>query len=329
MDALAASGPKVTIPVMLVQATYKACERIKTIALQILTRAVDWVKKTLACNIAPLILPSLLPKRFPVSQEAVDTILAELNSSQSKAMAATYTSPDAAKISVLTLLSSKNPSKTTVIYLPSRSGSWQDSIQYLRRLHLDANVHIYAPNFRSKDAATLENDIYQFSKWLIQNGIPSDKLIFFGSDIGAFIATCVAGKLADEDITVDVISDAGAKSMHSYVQHNFPLCSNAVATFVSSIGWEFDVEEALKKLKGRFISLSSPHDPVVPPSISVNTLTENTTLQCTVLNIAKDENIFAQEQPQRAEDPNCCIHTRPYTEQEHAALVQVIRAGRR
>lgn len=269
--------------------------------------------------VAKIVLPRL---EITVSQESINNHFKELRNLGSTAVAATFGPKN---LSVLSLLSpsSKNPEQKTVIYLPARSSCWQQHLRYLKKLHLDSGVHIYAPNYHGNKADMLVTDIHAFTKWLIQNGIPANKLILFGSDMGAAIATCTAAKLEEEGITVDVISDGGYKSFGAYIRHNVPLCSKMAAKIVQAASWEFDVEGALKKLKGRFYCLASPQDSTVPPWISVKSLVDDA--RC----IVKDENEFMREHPQYAQDPDYNPHTRPFTRREHEALVAAITSCRR
>jgi len=237
-----------------------------------------------------------------------------------------------AKLSVISMTRPEN--RHTLVYFPGHYEIWQSAANFLSKLHVEADVNVYAINYRGTGTSSgfpetedlLLEDAKAFINDLVAtHNIPKESICLAGSDIGGAIAT-----LAGSELLCDVISIRSFRSLTKLIQATFPLFSNAAAQFAKGLHWNFDVETALKNHTKSFITVFSENDPQIPYEQSTRAFIEQQTeepLKCKKITTIKlDEADFLIESPQYAEDPDCNPHVRPLTTNERGQLVVAIKS---
>ncbi len=292
------------------------------------------VRTALCSLVARFVIYSLNELKAEVFAEKVSGTFAKLTSEGSTASEKRF---EMLSTVAICYPQDKNPTKKTVIYVPSKLEIWQQSVEYLACLHKDAGVDVYSLNFRGSGTsngfplveATVIEDVEAFVASIIKTGVDPKNIVLFGDDIGATYSIKAAAALADKGYDVNVIASRCYKSLTSLIRSVFPIAQNFIANSCANLGWSGDAECDLPKLKGSIVCVYSDEDPYIPQEEALKSALDNApagSLHLKKISYVKmSESDFAAEFPEAVKDPAYDPHIRPFTTNEHEQLMQLIR----
>jgi hypothetical protein len=109
------------------------------------------------------------------------------------------------------------------------------------------------------EEAIIQDSVELVTKTIEEKKVLPSAITLYGTSLGGAIATIAAGKLADMGIVVPVVNERSFRNLSSVIK-SIPVMGNVFANRVAKERWIFDVEEAVKKLKGKFIVVYHPDD---------------------------------------------------------------------
>ena len=116
--------------------------------------------------------------------------------------------------------------------------------------------HIQEPT----EEAIIQDGVELVKKTMKERNVPSSSITLYGTSLGGAIATIAAARLSREGIEVTVVNERSFRNLGSVMKSLCPGLGHFGAYRASNEGWIFDVEEAIKELKGRFIVIYHPND---------------------------------------------------------------------
>ncbi|MBS0656500.1 MAG: hypothetical protein JSR46_12045 [Verrucomicrobia bacterium] len=227
-----------------------------------------------------------------------------------------------------------NPERKTLFYFLGNNGFWEQRVYELLEVHRHTGVDIFCYNYRGTggntqfpltDKALIDDGAMQVRNILLQ-GVSPRKILLYGKSLGAGVAAEIAGLLEDENISVNVGSETGFRSLAAVIAHvtkDIPLLGPKCAPIAHEYGWRLHPEAVLTKLKGHLIIVDNKQDGLIPPAISFGTAVDEAkpSLQLrSITRIEMNDREYERE-AQAVRDP----HTRPLSMQEREELYAAIR----
>lgn len=167
-----------------------------------------------------------------------------------------------------------------VIYFGGVSYLWQSYFDILHQLHVVLKSNVVAYNYRGcadaeevdpTDDQILADGIILVEK-LISEGIPPEKITFWGRSLGGGISICLAAALAKRGIVVDTINERSFRSLSHVVKESVPSGlqhgARHIDTIAKSFKWQLNAEEAMPSLKGRLMVIYHELDKTIPLAAS-------------------------------------------------------------
>ncbi len=150
-----------------------------------------------------------------------------------------------------------------VIFLHGSRGNIQDYLPLIKNLYDSLDVNIFAPDFPGTGASKGEIGLDNTKRMTLaaleylksRNDIRQDKIVLFGTSMGATLA--LYGGMKQESIPI--IVDSGVTSANDYVKsHYFPL---GLPNFlIHMLGENFDNYRAVKTMKNPKLFLHGSRD---------------------------------------------------------------------
>lgn len=284
----------------------------------------EYIRSFLSCFTARFVLYSINELTGNEHQPRADAELEKLIALGSQALHNRFATADGHSLSTVQL--TKNSHRKAIIYFPASYEIWQTAIDFLKQLHTEAEVDVYAINYRRSGSSTgfpenehvLVEDGLNYVRDLISKGVANP--ILFGSDIGAAVATKIAAQLEQD---VDLVSLRPYGSLTEVIRQVFPLAPDFSASFAEAMNWGLDTQDALPHLRKNLICMYSEKDPYVPTPARLHTALATNLKSLQIFKM--DESAFAQEFPALAEDPDWTPHIRPLASSERAQLIDAIK----
>jgi hypothetical protein len=119
------------------------------------------------------------------------------------------------------------------------------------------------------EEAIIQDGVELVKKTIQEKKVLASAVTLYGTSLGGAIATIAAAKLADEEMVVTVVNERSFRNLSFVMTSLCPGIGHFISNSVSKEGWIFDVEEAIKKLKGKFIVVYHSNDYNIPRRASL------------------------------------------------------------
>lgn len=157
------------------------------------------------------------------------------------------------------------PDKPLVLFFHGNAGNLSDNVEYLNLLH-GSGFPIFIFDYRGfgkSDGEPLrENDLYQDARgalsYLVGQGWPQERIIFFGQSLGSAVAL----QMALETRPAGLVMESSFTSMAEMVKHVSPLAYYTVGWW--GISLPFDNLEKIALSEVPLLLIHGDQDPVVP-----------------------------------------------------------------
>lgn len=162
--------------------------------------------------------------------------------------------------------------ESTTIYFLGVTELWQTSIPALWQLHKNLKTNIKCYNY----AGTIPSQrIDVTEERLLSDGFAIVEKVqaesasksppqLYGKSLGGAVAVCVAARLAQKDIVVDVWSERSFRKLSAAVSFRAPFAPNFFAELSTKFLVKLDAEKAVSLLRGRLYVIYHEEDLVIP-----------------------------------------------------------------
>lgn len=167
-----------------------------------------------------------------------------------------------------------------IVFFNGNQGIWQTSISQLQKIHRETGANVVSYNYRgitkdtpfpTRDEDLINDGAKTVLDMIQKQGIQASDITLFGQSLGGAMSVCVAAKLLEHGVVVDVVADRTFSNVRNEFSKFLPFLGSLIGRLAQRYSWNLNAEEAIKKLEGRVIVLYHKGDNVIKLPASLKT----------------------------------------------------------